>query len=433
MRKLAIAMALALAACGSDSGNKGPITIALLTPETGALTSIGISFEKVFRVAADNINAQGGVDGRQLALVVVDTETNADTAGAKLQTAIDMGAVAAVGPATSGEVTNAYPIAAVSHVPIISPSSTAPTLSSTTLSPPDDGFMFRNVPDDSIQGIAMAYYLGTKRTPTVANVAVLYENSPYGDGLRASFVGVFTGAKTGGKVPVQVSFTQNTDAAGATAAISSLAQKLNAEAAPPKIIVMIALEKDAIKLANAWSASNDPVFTGTSFFMTDGARSSGFLTGAPTSVRGMCGTAPTFPVNGLAYQSLKTAYEAKNPGEKLEDQVYAPNVWDATHLLAAAMVQQMHDHSGEDVGGADLREAITAASKSGQTVRADQWRTLISDVHNGTDIDYDGAAGPNDFDVVGQAIGPYEVWCISADGSTFTQALFLDAQDLEKL
>jgi hypothetical protein len=39
--------------------------------------------------------------------------------------------------------------------------------------------------------------------------------------------------------------------------------------------------------------------------------------------------------------------------------------------------------------------------------------------------------GPNDFDVVGQAVGPYEVWCISADGTSFSQALFLDADDIE--
>src|SRR4029079_19050358 len=148
--------------------------------------------------------------------------------------------------------------------------------------------------------------------------------------------------------------------------------------------VMIALEKDAIKLATAWDAKkNDATFAGTQFFMTDGARSSGFLTGAPASVHSMCGTAPTFPVTGLAYQALKTLYENTNPGEKVEDQVFAPNVWDATHLLAAAMVAQAHDHSGEELGGEHLRDEITLVSKGGQSVRADQWRTLISDVHNG--------------------------------------------------
>jgi ABC-type branched-subunit amino acid transport system substrate-binding protein len=421
------------AACGGDEGNKGPVTIALLTPKTGALASVGQSFEKVFGVAADNINAQGGVDGRMIATVVIDTETNADTAGAKLQAAIDMGAVAAVGPATSGEVTNAYPIAAMKKVPIISPSSTAPALSSGSLNPPDDGYMFRNVPDDSIQGIAMAYYLGTKRTPTVNNVAVLYENSPYGDGLRKAFVGVFTGAPTNGHVDVQTSFTQNIDDAGATTAIADLATKLNAATTKPTIIVMIALEGDAIKLSKAWAASSDPVFTGTSFFFTDGARSSGFLSGSPAQVHGMCGTAPTFPVTGLAYTTLKTSFEAKYPGESLESQVFAPNVWDATNLIAAALTQQSHDFAGETLGGEHLRDLITTVSKGGQTFRADQWRTMISDVHNGTDVDYDGAAGPNDFDVNGQAIGPYEVWCINADGSAFSQELFLDAQDLQNL
>jgi ABC-type branched-subunit amino acid transport system substrate-binding protein len=283
----------------------------------------------------------------------------------------------------------------------------------------------------------MAYFRGVKRSPTVATVAILYESTTYGDGLRKSFEGVFTGATIKGSVVVRVPFTGNikdTDTTTAPAAIQSLETELGKQAAPPKLIVMIALEKDAVKLAKAWDAKKgDAVFQNSSFFFTDGARSMGFLTAAPASVDGMCGTAPTFPKTGLAYTTLKQAYETRFPGEALEDQVFAPNVWDATHLMAAAMVQQSHDVPGEPIGGPDLRDRITAASEAGQTVRADQWRILIADVHSNTDIDYDGAAGPNDMDVVGQAIGPYEVWCTAPDGTTFNQMLFLDAQDLQKI
>jgi ABC-type branched-subunit amino acid transport system substrate-binding protein len=389
---------------------------------------VGESFERVAKVAVASINGKGGVDGRDLELTVADTETVADTAGAKLQGLIDQGVIAVVGPATSGEVTNAFPVARDAKIPIISPSSTAPSLSRPAPQGPDDqGYMFRNVPDDEIQGIAIAYYLKQKRSPTVTNVAVLFEDSPYGSGLKNAFKTAFEDLQ--GTVSLEVSFPQNlADAAAADAAM----QMLVSASTQPTMVVMIALEQDAVKLVKSWDNNGSPKIPGMQFFMTDGARSSGFLTGAPASVRTMCGTAPTFPISGLAYGQLSMSYEATYT-DKIADQVFAPNVWDGFHLLAAAMVQQSYGHPGEDLGGEHLRDAITTVSRDGQTFHAGQWRDLIAALRAGNDVDYDGAAGPNDFDVVGQAVGPYEVWCIANDGSSFTQALYLEAADIEAL
>src|SRR5688572_29153109 len=104
--------------CGGDDGPSGPIKVGLLAPKTGALMQVGESFERVAIVAVASINDKGGVDGRDLELLVSDTETTATTAGAKLQAMIDEGVVAVVGPATSGEVDNAWPVARDNRVPI---------------------------------------------------------------------------------------------------------------------------------------------------------------------------------------------------------------------------------------------------------------------------------------------------------------------------
>ena len=135
----------------------------------------------------------------------------------------------------------------------------------------------------------------------------------------------------------------------------------------------------SMMLAAAISAGTAtmPKVAGTQWFLTDGARSGGFLSAAPATIRGMCGTAPTFPITGLAFGQLQDAYEAAYT-DKIADQVYAPNVWDGFHLLAAAMVQQSNKFPSEDVGGEHLRDAITAVSRDGQTFHAGQWRDLIS-------------------------------------------------------
>jgi len=200
----------------------------------------------------------------------------------------------------------------------------------------------------------------------------------------------------------------------------------------PTMVVMIALEQDALKLVQAWDNGGSPTIAGLQWFMTDGARSAGFLAAAPTSLRTMCGSAPTFPESGLAYAELKRLYELAN-ADVIEEQVFAPNVWDAFHLFAAAMVQQANRFPDEELGGDHLRLAITDVSREGQIYSAQQWREIISAIRAGNDIDYDGAAGPNNFDAAGQAVGPYEVWCIAGDGASFTRALFLDAEDISML
>ena len=118
--------------------------------------------------------------------------------------------------------------------------------------------------------------------------------------------------------------------------------------------------------------------------------------------------------------------------ENLSDQVFAPNVWDAFHLFAAASVQQRRMYPTEEVGGEHLRDALNLVARDGQPFHGGEWSNLLSALRTNTNIDYDGAAGPNDFDALGQAIGPYEVWCI-AGGPTFTQEAFLDGKAVQAL
>lgn len=454
-----------LTGCGGGGAGGDPVPVALLAPQTGALDFVGDSFARVAEVAVANINDNGGIDGRELSLTIANTATDPDTAQAELDRLIGEGIIAVVGPATSGECAASYVTARDAEVPLISPSSTAPSLSNPELAPADDGYLFRNVPDDDTQGLAMAYYLRTARATPVDRVAVLYEGTAYGTGLAEAFKRPFQAS--GGTIPAgwEVSFEQNlahvccpegsacgaagcvasTDPCGldanallpvlcpgpaAVAAIDALAD-LNPE---PEMVVLVALEQDAVELALAWDDGGSPRIPGMQFFMTDGARSGGFIDAAPRSITSMCGTAPTYPVTGQGYIALQRAYERMYDDE-LAAQVFAPNVWDAFHLLGAALIAQSVEYPDEPLGGPHLRDAITAVSKDGQQRTAAVWQDIVLDLRGGNDIDYNGAAGPNDFNDVGQAIGPYEVWCVTeeASGLAFDQELFLSAQQLAQL
>jgi branched-chain amino acid transport system substrate-binding protein len=180
---------------------------------------------------------------------------------------------------------------------------------------------------------------------------------------------------------------------------------------------------------NAWYNQGNPVIPNLRWFMSNGARLPGFLAGAPAGVRGMCGTAPTYQTGSAPYVALKTAYEARHP-DKIDQQVYGPNVWDAFHLIGAAIAQQAVQYPAEAAGGEHLRDALTTVSKGGRVLDATHWGELTAAVRSGTDVDYDGASGPNDFDANGQVVGPFEVWCISNDGTRFEQRLVLTAQEI---
>jgi ABC-type branched-subunit amino acid transport system substrate-binding protein len=414
----------ATGACGGED-DKEDITIALVSPTTGALEAVGLSFQRVAEAAVGEINDRGGVDGHMLVLETYDSETNKDRAREVLQSAIDLdGVVGAVGPATSDAVGECAMVAKTEMVPIVSPSSTAPSLAMAD----DDGYMFRNVPNDDIQGIAMAYYLTEVADPAVTSATLVYEDTSYGRGLADAFEAAFE--CNGGTVDGRITFVQNIGMTGADDVVADLVT------AAPSMAVMVALEQDGALIVDRWDADGN--LPDMEWFMTDGLRSAGFLDGLPASMENMLGTAPTFPTLGDAYSVLEEAYDELYPDEDLSEEVFAPNVWDGVYLLAAALMAQKSDSEFDGVfGGALLRDKLTEISKGpGPVIHAGQWRDLTSAIKAGNPVDYDGASGPNDFDENGEAVGPYEVWQLVDDGDgalTFQRVLFLEARDIEML
>ena len=84
-----LALASVLAACGSDSGSGGeggsgggdggssePIRIGIIADLTGPFTIYGTSLSQSAQLAADEINAAGGIAGRQIEVIVEDTQTD---------------------------------------------------------------------------------------------------------------------------------------------------------------------------------------------------------------------------------------------------------------------------------------------------------------------------------------------------------------------
>lgn len=175
---------------GASQGT-GPITIGFIAPLTGDAASLGTVEKAAVEIAADEINASGGINGRELRVVYEDGKCaarDATSAATKLITQDKVTAI--IGGLCSTETAAFGPFAMQNKVLIVSPGSSAPNLSQL------GKYFFRDYPSDAFQGKFAAEYaydkLGARK------IAVLYHVSDYGTGIKNVFVQEFT--KLGGEI-----------------------------------------------------------------------------------------------------------------------------------------------------------------------------------------------------------------------------------------
>jgi branched-chain amino acid transport system substrate-binding protein len=150
-----------LAACASQqpgstaAGNSGktakPIKIGLLVPKTGKGKDYGEKEEIATKIAVEEINSAGGVNGSNIELITEDTAGDNKQA-VTLTRKLDKDGVAAIsGPHFSGEAEVAFPIANELKLPIISYASAKPGISAS-----NRPWAFRNsMTDDKLVDVAL--------------------------------------------------------------------------------------------------------------------------------------------------------------------------------------------------------------------------------------------------------------------------------------
>ncbi|HEV2672223.1 MAG TPA: ABC transporter substrate-binding protein [Gemmatimonadales bacterium] len=187
MQRLVVA-ALVLTACGR--AEKSPIVLGLAGPFSQPR---GVSMRHAAELAVKEINARGGIQGRELALRVMDDSGRPDVAIRIAQQLVADPAVAAVvGHLTSSASLAAGRVYGEARRPVvmISPSASSPDLSGV------NPYMFRVCPSDLNHGIQLARY--TRQLLKARRVGVIYLDDDYGRGLRGSFSAEFK--RLGGEV-----------------------------------------------------------------------------------------------------------------------------------------------------------------------------------------------------------------------------------------
>ncbi|MBX3194474.1 MAG: ABC transporter substrate-binding protein [Microbacteriaceae bacterium] len=107
---LAAATALALTGCAGDGGGGGEggeIVVGGIAGTTGAYGAVGVAVINGTQMAVDEINAAGGIDGRQIKFVWDDDAADATKSSQLFQQFVSEGAVAILGSPDTGPTTAA--------------------------------------------------------------------------------------------------------------------------------------------------------------------------------------------------------------------------------------------------------------------------------------------------------------------------------------
>ncbi len=200
-----------LAGCGSkentSSGSNGSksdeIKVGLNLELSGPVASYGSGISKGAKLAIDEINKAGGIDGKKIVPVEIDNKSDAaEATTAAIKLATQEKVVAQIGSATSGDTVAAVQIANKNKMPIIGPSATSETVTINEKGELNE-YAFRTCFIDPFQGqIAANFALNTLKTK---NVAIFADSaSDYAKGLAKSFKE--TVEKNGGTVVAEESY-----------------------------------------------------------------------------------------------------------------------------------------------------------------------------------------------------------------------------------
>ena len=113
-------MLLCATGCSKETAAT-PIRIGSLFAVTGPASFLGAPEERTARMLVDQINAEGGIDGRHLELICKDTAGDPDKCVSFARQLIDEDQVAAIiGPSNSGETMKIKAICEEARVPLVS-------------------------------------------------------------------------------------------------------------------------------------------------------------------------------------------------------------------------------------------------------------------------------------------------------------------------
>ena len=310
----AIAAGLLMAFTGSGFA-ADTIKIGIGGAHSGDLASYGLPIVKAAKLVVEDVNAKGGILGKQVEVIAEDDVCKPEVATNTATKLVSDGVVAVVGHVCSGATKAALDIYKDAKIIAISASATNPELTQSGKYPN----FFRTIASDDAQAkLEVDFALDTLK---LKKIAVLHDKGDYGKGL-AEYAKTFIEKSGKGQV---VLFEGVTPGAVDYSSVVNKVKKSGADA-----IIFGGYHPEASKIVSEMRKSKMK----TAFISDDGVKDETFIKVAGKYAEGVYATGPKDTSSNPMDKAVREAYK-KAYGEDVG--VFSINGYAATQALLNAI------------------------------------------------------------------------------------------------
>ncbi|HEV7307284.1 ABC transporter substrate-binding protein [Ensifer sp.] len=371
MMKQILLATLGVAWAGTAVAADATIRVGLTGPFTGGAAPLGVSIRDGVRLAVAEINAKGGVHGKQIELIERDDESKPERGVQIAQELINSeGIVGAVGIANTPVAIAASRFYQESKVPIIIPVATGSVVSRQFMPPEySENYIFRIGAYDTIQSAMMAELMVKGRG--VDKVAILADSTNYGQLGQADLEVALD------KLGVQPVATEKFNVRDP----DMTPQLLKARAAGAQAVFGYALGPDLAQVANSMAKIGWKVPYVTSW----NSSMSNYIDNAGANGEGVYMPQTFIQDEGVseAWTRFIKAYQAAYRVDRLPSPSSAAQSYDAMLLLAAAIAQ-----AGDGADGTAIKQALEGLKDPVDGVITDYVAPFSAQDHEATEASH---------------------------------------------
>ncbi|WP_254824389.1 ABC transporter substrate-binding protein [Haloglomus halophilum] len=363
---------------GSDGGDGGdggssPYTIGMIDSLTGSLSAFGERNQRGKDLALAAVN-EVGLDGRELAITVEDSESENQGGVSAAQKLVNQDRVPFVIGAVGSGVSLAIYESVISGTDVVQLSQ-----NSTGLGLTDFPGLLRMSPTGRTQATALANIIADDGYD---EVALTYVNNNYGSSLADAFKNAWDG---------DLAYDNPHDQDQQS--YSGLVSEMNGSGADAWLFITYQAEY-ATMVNEMFSNGYEPQLYGA-----DSVSGDNVLENTPEgSMDGMKIVVPSAPVEEQNYQDFASQFESEYDE--------APTAWSA-YAYDCVVTAALSILAADEFTGAALSEVVRDVTRpEGEQVTSfEAGAEILVDGGSASDVDYQGVSGPIDLDENGDPVG----------------------------
>jgi len=391
-------------------------TVGMVVSLTGAAGRFGQAAAKSVELAFNEINkaaGASGVAGCRLAFDLRDAQSQGSVAVDQARQLVDLKKTPAIigGIISSVSIPIVTSVTGPAGVVQISPASTSPTLTRLGNEGKTNGWFFRTITSDALQGTAAAKYAMDQG---LRDLAIIHVNNDFGVNMLAEFRRAYEAL--GGKIRSVTPYNPQQP--------SYAAEVTNALKADAPALYFIGYPGDGTTIVRTWIQQGGP----QRFLLNDGMNAADFIKGVgPQFLANAFGTSsgtsrtPSTEFFAQAYPAMSGGFDAGAPA--------ADRAFDAGAILGLAIA-----HAGKFESAA-IRDSIRKITEpGGEVVNAGPqgFARALQLIREKKPVRYVGVIGAVQFDKNGDIVGPFRTWkLVNGEVTTVGQMSSEDVQAVQ--